>query len=173
MPGRGRCAVRPGWAGPFYFGQFLVGWHWIAYAFLIYPGATEWELPFAPLLPAGVALFGALACGLAIFSGGRGLAAFHLCLRGGAVGMAAGASFHRLSLEPVRLWLGRVAGADAIGQLDGAYGLSFLTILLALPWRNWHAHAGARLWHCWRYSLCCGVMACTAWTPHPQPKCRV
>src|SRR5882757_3313007 len=48
-----RRAAAAGWA--FGFGQFLIGLHWIVYAFLIYPGTTLWELPFALFLPAGLA----------------------------------------------------------------------------------------------------------------------
>src|SRR6187551_3807765 len=51
-----RRAAALGWA--FYFGQFLIGWHWIVYPFLIYPDVNLWQLPLASLLPAGVALFG-------------------------------------------------------------------------------------------------------------------
>src|ERR1019366_9292104 len=49
-----RRAAAAGWA--FYFGQLLIGLHWIAYAFLIYPDTNLWQLPFAALLPAGLAL---------------------------------------------------------------------------------------------------------------------
>ena len=50
----------------FGFGQFLVGLHWVGYAFLVDPGAHEWQIPFvAVLFPGGLALFTALACAVA------------------------------------------------------------------------------------------------------------
>lgn len=59
-----RRAALAGWA--FCFGQFLVGWHWIGYAFLVDPGNHLWQMPFALVsLAAGLALYGALACGFA------------------------------------------------------------------------------------------------------------
>ena len=60
-----RRGAAAGWA--FFFGQFLVGLHWIAYPFLIYPDSNLWQLPFALFLPAGLALFGGLACAAAIY----------------------------------------------------------------------------------------------------------
>lgn len=63
-----RGAAWAGWA--FCFGQFLIGWHWIGYAFLVDPANHLWQMPFALVsLTAGLALYGALACGLAAFSG--------------------------------------------------------------------------------------------------------
>ena len=43
------------WA--FAFGQFLVGLHWVGYAFLVDASAHEWQIPFVALLfPGGMAL---------------------------------------------------------------------------------------------------------------------
>ena len=59
-----RRAALLGWA--FAFGQFLIGLHWIGYAFLVDPTAHLWQMPFALLaLTAGLGLFGALSAGLA------------------------------------------------------------------------------------------------------------
>ena len=150
-----RRAAALGWA--FYFGQFLIGWHWIVYPFLIYPDVNLWQLPFASLLPAGVALFGALACGLAIlfWRPGRGrilvfavLMALSEWLRG-----------HLFTGFPWNLsgygWGASLAVLQA-ASLMGAYGLSFLTILLGaslaeLFSRRWHLPAAmillfAALW---------------------------
>ncbi|HWA91524.1 MAG TPA: apolipoprotein N-acyltransferase [Rhizomicrobium sp.] len=45
-----------GWA--FGFGQFLIGLHWIGYAFLVDASAHEWQIPFVAILfPGGLALF--------------------------------------------------------------------------------------------------------------------
>lgn len=124
-----RRAALLGWA--FYFGQFLIGWHWIVYPFLIYPDTNLWQLPFASLLPAGVALFGALACGVAMLFWRQGpsrilvfavLMALSEWLRG-----------HLFTGFPWNLsaygWGASLAILQAAG-LMGAYGLSFLTILL-------------------------------------------
>jgi len=124
-----RRAAALGWA--FYFGQFLTGWHWIVYPFLIYPDVNLWELPFASLLPAGVALFGALACGVAALLWRQGpgrilvfavLLALSEWLRG-----------HLFTGFPWNLsaygWGASLAILQA-ASLMGAYGLSFLTILL-------------------------------------------
>ncbi|MDE2184973.1 MAG: apolipoprotein N-acyltransferase [Alphaproteobacteria bacterium] len=55
-----RAGALAGWA--FGFGQFLVGLHWIVYAFLVEPSQHAWQIPFvAVLLPGGLALFIALA----------------------------------------------------------------------------------------------------------------
>jgi len=124
-----RRAAALGWA--FYFGQFLIGWHWIVYPFLIYPDVNLWQLPFASLLPAGVALFGAVACGLAIRFWRQGpgrilvfavLMALSEWLRG-----------HLFTGFPWNLsgygWGASLAILQS-ASLMGAYGLSFLTILL-------------------------------------------
>ncbi len=43
------------WA--FAFGQFLIGLHWVGYAFLVDASAHEWQIPFVALLfPGGMAL---------------------------------------------------------------------------------------------------------------------
>ena len=128
-PSRCAAAAALGWA--FYFGQFLIGWHWIVYPFLIYPDVNLWQLPFASLLPAGVALFGALACGLAMLFWRQGpgrmlvfavLMALSEWLRG-----------HLFTGFPWNLsaygWGASLAVLQS-ASLMGAYGLSFLTILL-------------------------------------------
>ncbi len=54
-----------GWA--FGFGQFLVGLHWIGFAFLVDASAHEWQLPFVAILfPGGLALFFAAAMAVAM-----------------------------------------------------------------------------------------------------------
>jgi apolipoprotein N-acyltransferase len=59
-----RKAAAIGWA--FGFGQFLLGLHWIVYAFMVDPAAHEWQIPFvAVLMPGGLALFFAAAAALA------------------------------------------------------------------------------------------------------------
>jgi apolipoprotein N-acyltransferase len=140
-----RRATGLGWA--YYFGQFLIGWHWIAYAFLIYPGVNLWQLPFAASLPAGVALFGALACAVAMVFWQEGpgrifvfavMMALSEWLRG-----------HLFTGFPWNLsGYGWGASLELLqsASLMGAYGLSFLTILLGaslaeLTLRRWRVPA--------------------------------
>ena len=60
-----RKAAASGWA--FAFGQYLIGWHWIGYAFMVVPSAHLWQMPFAILiLTAGLALYAGIACALSI-----------------------------------------------------------------------------------------------------------
>jgi len=151
-----RAAAKPVWRGfglgwAFYFGQFLIGWHWIAYAFLIYPQANLWQVPFASLLPAGVALFGALACGLAVFfwqDGPGRIFVFALMMA-----LSEWLRGHLFTGFPWNLsaygW-GRSLAVLQSASLIGAYGLSFLTILLGaslaeLASRRWRVPAALLL----------------------------
>ncbi len=124
-----RRAAALGWA--FYFGQFLVGWHWIVYPFLVYPGVNLWQLPFASLLPAGVALFGALACALAMvfWRAGPGRILVFAVLMAASEWLRG----HLFTGFPWNLsgygWGASLAILQS-ASLMGAYGLSFLTILL-------------------------------------------
>jgi apolipoprotein N-acyltransferase len=135
-----RRAASLGWA--FFFGQFLLGLHWIGYAFLVDPTNHLWQMPFALVsLPAGLALFGALACGLAAFfwpkasqknggqkNGSARLFVFAICM--------AGAEWLRGHLFTGFPWnlsaYGWGASLELLqsARLMGSYGLSFLTILL-------------------------------------------
>src|SRR6185369_3496840 len=124
-----RRAAVLGWA--FYFGQFLLGWHWIVYPFLIYPDVNLWELPFASLLPAGVALFGALACGLAIRFWRQGPG--RILVFAVVMALSEWLRGHLFTGFPWNLSAYGWGASLAILQtasLMGAYGLSFLTILL-------------------------------------------
>jgi apolipoprotein N-acyltransferase len=158
-----RRGAAAGWA--FFFGQFLVGLHWIAYPFLIYPDSNLWQLPFALFLPAGLALFGALACAAALYfwQDGPGrififavMLAVSEWLRG-----------HIFTGFPWNLpaygW-GASLSVLQSASLVGAYGLSLLTILLGaslaeLAGRRWQLPAAmvllfAALWGfgAWRLS---------------------
>lgn len=132
-----RTAFGLGWA--FAFGQYLIGWHWIGYAFLVDPDAHLWQLPFAvTLLPAAMAVYAGLASALSLWfwraprfnekSPVRLLvfAALYTAgewLRG-----------HLFTGFPWNLqaygWVASLAVLQSMA-LIGAYGLSFLTILLA------------------------------------------
>ncbi len=116
----------------FGFGQFLVGLHWVGYAFLVDPAAHLWQMPFAVLfLSAGLALFPALSCGLALYFWREGPARFLVF----SVFYAAGEWLrgHILTGFPWNLpaygWGASLAVLQSASVI-GAYGLSFLTILL-------------------------------------------
>ncbi|HEY5347833.1 MAG TPA: apolipoprotein N-acyltransferase [Rhizomicrobium sp.] len=125
-----RRAALTGWA--FAFGQFLIGLHWIGYPFMVDPSAHLWQMPFAILLlPAGLGLFGALACAAAMYfwrEGAGRIFVLAICwsicewLRG-----------HILTGFPWNLsaygW-GASFGILQSTAVIGAYGLGFLTILL-------------------------------------------
>jgi apolipoprotein N-acyltransferase len=125
-----RDAALFGWA--FAFGQFLVGLHWIGYAFLVDPAAHLWQLPFAVLLlPAGLGLFGALSAALSARFWQYG-AARHLVFAAfyAASEWLRGHVFTGLPWNlPAYGWGASLAMLQTAG-LFGAYGLSLLTVLL-------------------------------------------
>jgi apolipoprotein N-acyltransferase len=123
-----RNAALAGWA--FAFGQFLVGWHWIAYAFLVDASAHAWQIPFIAFLPAFLAIYVGIAMALAIRFWGGGTArifvftiayAFAEWLRG-----------HLLTGFPWNIagygWGASIAIMQS-AALFGVYGLTVLTIL--------------------------------------------
>ena len=119
-----------GWA--FAFGQYLVGWHWVGYAFMVDPSAHLWQMPFALVfLTGGLALWAGLACGAALFVWREGAARILVF----AVFYAAGEWLrgHAFTGFPWNLpaygWGVSLAILQSASVL-GAYGLSFLTILL-------------------------------------------
>jgi apolipoprotein N-acyltransferase len=124
-----RRAAVVGWA--FGLGQFLVGLHWIVYPFLIYPDANLWQLPFALLLPAGLALFTALGCGLAAYFWQDGPGRIFILAI--ALALAEWLRGHIFTGFPWNLpaygWGASLALLQS-ASLVGAYGLSFLTIAL-------------------------------------------
>jgi apolipoprotein N-acyltransferase len=125
-----RGAALAGWA--FLFGQFLIGWHWIGFAFLVDPSNHLWQMPFALVfLTGGLALYGALACGLAAWFWQDGPARLFVF----AVMMGAGEWLrgHLFTGFPWNLSAYVWGASPALMQsasLMGAYGLSVLTILL-------------------------------------------
>jgi len=145
-----RAAAAAGWW--FFFGQYLVGWHWIGFAFLVDPGAHLWQMPFAiTVLPAGMALYGALASGIAAKLWRPG--ASRLLILALALAVADWLRGHLLTGFPWNLpaygWGASLALLQA-ASLMGAYGLSFLTVLLGvslagLTQRQWRMAASLAL----------------------------
>ena len=127
-----------GWA--FAFGQYLIGWHWIGYAFLVDPDAHLWQLPFAvTLLPAALAIYAGLACGLSLYfwqSGPARLLVFAVLYTAGEWLRG-----HLFTGFPWNLqaygWGASLAMLQSMA-LIGAYGLSFLTILLGASPGGFH-----------------------------------
>ncbi|HEX4271020.1 MAG TPA: apolipoprotein N-acyltransferase [Rhizomicrobium sp.] len=125
-----RRAASAGWA--FCFGQFLIGLHWIGYAFLVDPTNHLWQMPFALVsLTAGLALFGALAAAVAARfwrEDSARIFVFGICMAG-----AEWLRGHLFTGFPWNLsaygWGASLAVLQS-ASLMGAYGLSFLTILL-------------------------------------------
>ncbi|HTP77144.1 MAG TPA: hypothetical protein VMJ73_09180, partial [Rhizomicrobium sp.] len=125
-----RNGALAGWA--FGFGQFVVGMHWIFYPFLVDPLEHAWQIPFvAVLFPGGLALFVALAAGLAAQFWRHGPSRIFLL----AFCYAAGEWLrgHVLTGLPWNLPAYSWGASLAVMQtaaLVGAYGLSLLTLLL-------------------------------------------
>ena len=125
-----RSAAACGWA--FAFGQYLIGWHWIGYAFMVDPSAHLWQLPFAILvLTGGLALYAAIACALSLSLWRDGPA--RLLVFAVLYALAEWIRGHALTGFPWNLPAYGWGASWAVMQsasLFGAYGLSFLTILL-------------------------------------------
>ena len=124
------AAFLSGWA--FAFGQFAVGLHWIGYAFLVDPSAHLWQMPFAlVILTSGLALFAGIGCALAIYFWQDGPARFLVF----AILYAASEWLrgHLFTGFPWNLqaygWGASLSILQCMSVI-GAYGLSFLTILL-------------------------------------------
>ena len=125
-----RKAFVAGWA--FAFGQYLIGWHWIGYAFMVDPSAHLWQMPFAILiLTGGLALYTGIACVLAAYFWQDGPARLLVFAIFYAIGEWVRG--HALTGFPWNLpaygWGTSLAVMQSL-SLFGAYGLSFLTILL-------------------------------------------
>jgi len=127
-PLRGGFAA--GWG--FAFGQYLTGWHWIGYAFMVDPSAHLWQMPFALLfLTSGLALYAGIASALALLFWRPGPA--RLLIFAVSYAAAEWLRGHLLTGFPWNLpaygWGMSLAVMQSLSFL-GAYGLSFLTILL-------------------------------------------
>lgn len=124
-----RNAAWAGWA--FGFGQFLVGLHWIGFAFLVDP-SHEWQIPFVAVLFPGA---------LALFIAGAGAAAARLWSPGTArifvftiaYALTEWLRGHILTGFPWNIaaygWGASLAVMQSAALL-GTYGLTLATILL-------------------------------------------
>ncbi|HWA03655.1 MAG TPA: apolipoprotein N-acyltransferase [Rhizomicrobium sp.] len=123
-----RNAAWVGWA--FAFGQFLTGWHWIVYAFLVDPAEHAWQIPFIALLPAFLALYIGAACAAAAAFWPDGAA--RIFVFAGAYAAAEWLRGHLLTGFPWNIAAYGWGASLPILQsaaLFGAYGLTLLTIL--------------------------------------------
>ncbi|HEY4275208.1 MAG TPA: apolipoprotein N-acyltransferase [Rhizomicrobium sp.] len=125
-----RKAASAGWA--FAFGQYLLGWHWIGYAFMVDPSAHLWQMPFAlVILTGGLALYVGIASAIAMRFWSKGPA--RLLIFAILYAAAEWVRGHALTGFPWNLPAYSWGASWAVMQsasLVGAYGLSFLTILL-------------------------------------------
>lgn len=125
-----RAAAMCGWS--FAFGQYVVGFHWIGYAFMVDPAAHLWELPFAVLLlPAGLAIYAGIACLLTLLFWREGYS--RLLIFSALYAAGEWVRGHALTGFPWNLPAYGWGASWALMQsasFVGAYGLSFLTILL-------------------------------------------
>ena len=124
-------AALTGWA--FGFGYFLIGLHWIGFAFVVDSDKHAWLLPFvAVLFPGGLALFFALAAGVARLRW-RGWA--RIFLLGSAFAAVEWLRGHILTGFPWNLPGYVWSGSDTMFQaasLFGIYGLSLMTLVALL-----------------------------------------
>ncbi len=141
-----RSAALVGWA--FGFGHFLAGFYWIGYAFVVDAADHAWQLPFVALLfPGGLALFSALACGVASWFWRSGLARVFIFAAAYAFSeWLRGHIFTGLPWNlPAYAW-GASLSVMQSASLIGAYGLSLLTVLLGGSLALVFDHNRSRLW---------------------------
>ncbi len=124
-----KSAAAIGWA--FGFGQFLIGLHWIGYAFMVDAAEHAWQIPFvAVLMPGGLALFTAATAAAAARlwrPGPARILIFALCY-----GISEWLRGHVLTGFPWNIpaygWGASLAVLQS-AALFGAYALSALTVL--------------------------------------------
>ena len=155
--GRLRCAALTGfWFG---FGYFLTGLYWVAEAFLVEPWRHGWLIPFVmTALPAGMAMYFAAGCALAMLLWRRGPArVFALAFSLGLSELARG---HLLTGFPWDVIGYGLVANEPLMQLSSVFGIDSLTVLaillFAAPAAIWTG-AAARSFFWPRASWCCSV----------------
>lgn len=126
-----RAAFFAGWW--FGFGYFLAGVYWMAFSFFVQADQFAWMAPFAvTIMPAGLALFCAVACALSVLRWRRGAA--RIVFFAAVFSVFEYLRGHILTGLPWNL-AGQALAGSAIGAQTaawyGAYGLSFVAVLLS------------------------------------------
>lgn len=139
-----RCAGLTGFC--FGFGYFLTGLYWVAEAFLVEPWRHGWLIPFVmTALPAGMALFFAGGCALAMLLWCRGPA--RVLALAFALGLSELARGHLLTGFPWDVIGYGLLANDPLMQLSSVFGIYSLTVLAVLlfaaPAAIWN---GAAAW---------------------------
>lgn len=138
-------AAAVGWC--FGFGYFLTGLYWVGHAFLVEAETFAWLLPFAvSLLPAGLALFFALATATACLMWRPGAA--RIVALAAALMATEWLRGHALTGFPWNTLGYAMTDGDAMMQwasLFGAYGLTLIAVLVcASPAAVWGPPAAVR-----------------------------
>jgi apolipoprotein N-acyltransferase len=141
-----RSAAFAGWS--FGFGHFLAGLYWVGYAFVVDAADHAWQLPFVALIfPGGLALFIALACGVASWLWRPGLPrlfVFAVCYA--LAEWLRGHVFTGFPWDiPAYAWGASFSILQSV-SLIGAYGLSLLTILLGTSFAVFFGQEKPRAW---------------------------
>lgn len=120
------------WGWSWGFGQFLAGLYWVGYAFMVDPEAHAWQMPFAvSLLAAGLALFPALACGVAFSFRVQGTSrVFLFAALFSASEWLRGHVFTGFPWNLAAYGWGEASAFLQSAALIGAYGTTLLTVLL-------------------------------------------
>ncbi|WP_088345014.1 apolipoprotein N-acyltransferase [Rhodomicrobium sp. R_RK_3] len=157
---RWRQAAFAGWC--FGFGFFVAGLYWMGFAFFVEADKFAWLMPFAvAALPAGLALFYALACAAAMRLWRPGIA--RIFILAAALFAAEWLRGNILTGFPWNLWGYALAGNDALSQSASIFGIYGLTLLALLIFASPAALAGctarpdARNWPL--PALCLGLLA--------------
>jgi apolipoprotein N-acyltransferase len=116
-----RRAAWLGWA--FGFGQFLVGLHWIFYAFIVDAAAHAWQIPFVALaFPGGLALFVSATCAVSARFWSTGVSRIFVFSAGYGWGASLGV------MQSVSLF-----GIYALTLLTILYGAALATLFAPQP----------------------------------------
>jgi len=153
------AAALDGWA--FGFGYFLIGLHWVGFAFMVDAEQHGWMLPFvAVLFPGGLALFFGAATAAAHLRWPAGSA--RIGLLAVALAVAEWLRGHILTGLPWNLPGYVWSGSDAMYQavsIFGIYGLSLLTLVAVLSPAAVFNADGRRSNLVWPFVVPAGILA--------------